>query len=55
MIPWLNKKLISLVIETGNEFMFLTHKKFDSSYEIRSSVMEEFKIKVPERQTPGIN
>lgn len=55
MISWLNKKEIASIISTGDEFMFLVHKQFDSSYEVRSSKLEQVRIKIPEMISPGVN
>jgi hypothetical protein len=55
MISWLNKKAIVSIRSTGNDFVFLAHKDFDSSYELRSSKFESFKIKIPCNIAPGVN
>lgn len=55
LIQWLNKKQVAFIRATENEFIFVVHKDFDKSYEIRTSKSELVKIKIPERIAPGSN
>ena len=54
-MKWLEKKTISKIIASDNEFLCITNNTYDKAYDIKSSYSGEYKVKIFERISPAGN